>query len=138
MPTKKVCPYLNFAGNCREAMSFYQSCLGGDLQIKTFGEIDPSTPATMKDQVMHAELSNDTLSFMASDCPPEMRTLVVGNNVYMSLVGDDPKLKDAFAKLSAGGEIEMPLGKQIWGDEFGSFTDKFGILWMVNISEPKV
>lgn len=58
-----------------------------------------------------------------------------GNNVSLSLMGDDEAtLRSAFEKLSEGGEIRMPLEKQMWGDVYGHFVDRFGILWQVNIS----
>ncbi len=46
-------PYLNFDGKCREAMQFYKDCLGGELTIMTFGDVDPTTAADAKDRVMH-------------------------------------------------------------------------------------
>lgn len=64
-------PYLNFNGNTREAMEFYKSVLGGELTIQTFGEAMPEgTPPEHKDKIMHADLKNDALFFMASDGPP--------------------------------------------------------------------
>ena len=35
-------PYLAFAGNCAEAIAFYQQTLGAELMFKmTFGEMPP-------------------------------------------------------------------------------------------------
>jgi PhnB protein len=56
----------------------------------------------------------------------------------MSLTGEnDEELKTYFKQLSAGGQVTMPMSKQVWGDEFGMCTDKFGIGWMVNITAKK-
>ena len=131
-------PYLTFKGNCREAMTFYQSILGGELTMQTFGETMPDgTPPSHKDQIMHASLQNDALSFMASDGPPG-GTVTFGNNVHLSLVGDDEAaLTKYFNRLAEDGDIKMPLAKQFWGDTFGMLTDRFGIHWMVNISARK-
>jgi PhnB protein len=61
-----------------------------------------------------------------------------GTNFSMSLSGDnEAELKDYFEKLSAGGNITMPLEKAIWGDTFGMCTDKFGVPWLVNIAGQK-
>ena len=129
----KLNPYLMFDGNAKEAMEFYQSVLGGELTMHNYGDAAPS-PET-KDKVMHANLDNGDLYFMASDdCMPD-HELIVGNNIHMSLVGsDEEKLTGYFNKLSEGGKIDLALDKQPWGDVYGQFTDKFGIHWMVNIS----
>ncbi|MGL5911048.1 MAG: VOC family protein, partial [Phycicoccus sp.] len=58
-----------------------------------------------------------------------------GTNVHLSLSGDDPELRDYWERLSDGATVEMPLEKQMWGDEFGSLKDKFGIGWLVNITD---
>jgi PhnB protein len=56
----------------------------------------------------------------------------------MSLTGEnEAELKTYFQKLSAGGQVTMPLEKAMWGDTFGMCTDKFGIAWMVNIPAKK-
>jgi PhnB protein len=137
MNTSQLSPYLNFNSNCREAMEFYQNVLGGELEIHTFGEYDsPEMPVAddQKDKVMHAVLKNDTLSFMASDGIPG-RAVVFGDSISMSLSGaDEAQLTTFFTDLSAGGAVTVPLAKQVWGDSFGMFTDKFGIHWLVNIS----
>ncbi|CAN5178278.1 VOC family protein [soil metagenome] len=127
-------PYLNFNGTTREAMTFYQSILGGKLTFSTFGESGAPVSDSEKDNIMHADLSNDTLSFMASDGNAHQQ-VIMGNNVHMSIVGtDEAKISEYFNKLGEGGKIDMPLEKQVWGDMFGMLTDKFGVHWMVNIS----
>jgi PhnB protein len=71
---------------------------------------------------------------MASDTPPGM-PYQPGQNITISISGDDAdRLRGYFEKLSAGGNVVMPLEKQMWGDEFGMFVDKFGIGWMVDIT----
>ena len=72
MATAYLSPYLNFDGNCREAMEFYRSALGGNLEVSTFGENFPDEPTDRKDKIMHARLQNDVLILMASDSPPGM------------------------------------------------------------------
>lgn len=131
-------PYIAFSdGNARAAMEFYQSVFGGSLDINTFGEF--GTPdAGLADKVMHAMLITDgDLALMGADSPPGMEH-VRGNNVAISLSGDDADtLRGWWAKLSEGGTVSMPLEKQMWGDEFGSCTDRFGTEWMVNIGAPR-
>lgn len=70
---------------------------------------------------------------MASDSIEALdQKLVQGNNVYVSVHPDSREEADRIVRaLSAGGLIEMPIADQIWGDYYGSFTDKFGVGWMV-------
>lgn len=126
-------PYVSFNGYAREAMEFYQSVLGGKLELSTFGE--SGVPDAPPDQIMHARLATDAgYTIMASDTPPGM-PYQPGQNISISLSGDEAdRLRGYFQGLSAGGNVVMPLEKQMWGDEFGMLTDKFGIAWMVNIS----
>jgi PhnB protein len=116
-------------------MEFYQAALGGELTISTFGEFgDKDAPEA--NLVMHANLTTPSgFILMGSDAPPGMDASVSGG-FAVSLSGDDEaELRGYWDKLSAGGEVTVPLEKQMWGDTFGMVTDKFGIDWMVNITE---
>lgn len=128
-------PYLNFSGQTGAAMKFYQSVLGGTLKMQTFGETGMPVKPENKDNIIHADLQNDALSFMASDGDTE-HPVHMGDNIHMSIVGTDEELLTRyFNGLAVGGKIDMPLAKQFWGDIFGELTDKFGVHWMVNISK---
>lgn len=132
-------PYLNFDGNAEEAFRFYQSVLGGELFVQKMSEA-PGTENLSeeeKDRAMHVAIPIGNGQFlMASDCLPSAgHVLKMGNNNYISLAVDSREEADRiFEGLSAGGTIEMPLDDMFWGDYFGSFTDKFGVNWMVNYS----
>jgi PhnB protein len=124
-----------FDGNAREAMEFYRSVFGGELTVSTFGEFG-SDDAALKDKVMHAMLLVDNgYALMGADAPADHDS---GTRITISLSGDDEVLRDYFEKLSNGGDVRMPLEKQVWGDEYGQLTDKFGIEWMVNIGQTGV
>jgi PhnB protein len=131
-------PYLGFKDNCREAMEFYQSVLGGKLDTSTFKEFHASQDPSEDDLVMHSVLTADNgITFMASDTPSRME-YKPGTNFSMSLSGDDDaELSGYFDKLADGGKVTMPLEKAVWGDKFGMLVDKFGIQWLVNIAQPK-
>lgn len=127
-------PYLNFMGQTADAMKFYQSVLGGELKMQTFAEAGMPVSDEDKNKIIHADLKNDTMSFMASDGNAE-RPVHMGDNIHMSIVGtDEALLTKYFNGLAEGGKIDMPLTKQFWGDIYGQLTDKFGIHWMVNVS----
>ena len=127
-------PYLTFEGNARAAMKFYATVFGGELVVNTFGQYGTKEPA-LRNKVMHAMLETEEgFTLMASDLAPGMEHSP-GSNITISLSGDDgAALRGYWKKLSRGGQVNMPLEKQMWGDEFGQCTDKFGISWMVNIS----
>lgn len=131
--TMRMNPYLQFDGNARDAMEFYQSVFGGELDINTFGEFgDSDEPGA--DGIMHSQLETPAgFVLMASDTPPGM-PFAPGTNFAVSLSGDDAEqLRAHFAKLADEGQVMVPLQKQMWGDEFGMCADRFGIPWMVNI-----
>jgi PhnB protein len=130
-------PYISFNGNAREAMEFYHGVFGGELNLNTFGDFgQPDAPGA--DKIMHGMLeAPNGFALMAADTPPGMEH-TPGTNITISLSGDDgDDLRNYWQQLSADGTVTMPLEKQMWGDEFGMCTDKFGIGWMVNISQPQ-
>ena len=129
----KLNPYLNFAGNAREAMERYQQILGGELKISTFGEFGMEGEGS--DGTMHAQLETPAgFTLMASDLPPGMPASEPGSTISISLSGDDEEaLRGYWDGLAEGGQITMPLEKQMWGDTFGMLTDAYGIAWMVDI-----
>ena len=128
-------PYLTFDSNARQAMEFYRDVFGGTLDINTFGEFG-SPDAAEADKVMHAQLETDSgFTLMASDTPAGMQRNP-GDNISISLSGTDAdELRGYWEKLSDGGNVTMPLEKQMWGDEFGMCVDRFGVPWMVNITQ---
>jgi len=94
-----------------------------------------SIPEEDQDKIMHIGLpiGNDDI-LMASDALESLgQQLVQGNNVHISVhPGSKEEAERIFGALSEGGEIEMPIADQAWGDYYGSFKDKFGVMWMVN------
>jgi len=123
-------PYLSFTDNAREAMEFYRSVFGGELDVMTFGQMGGQP----EDGVMHSQLVTPAgYTLMGSDNPPEMGASA--GNGAVSLSGDEVEaLQGYFAALSEGGQVDVPLEKQMWGDHFGMCTDKYGVRWLVNIS----
>lgn len=123
-------PYLFFPGNCREAMTFYQSCLGGDLNVMAFGDAPggDQMPAASRDSVMHAMLAAGGVVLMASDQTDG--PVPQGGPVTLALVSADrEEVRAAFDKLAAGGQVTQPLEEAFFG-LYGALTDRFGINWM--------
>jgi PhnB protein len=142
--TMKLNAYLNFAGNAEEAFRFYKSVFGGEfnsvVRFKDLPIPGVKIPKEAEAKIMHIGLPigpGDLL--MASDALESLgQKLTQGNNFYLSVHPDSKEEADRlFRALSAGGAVEMPIANQPWGDYYGSFTDKFGIRWMVNYAAPK-
>jgi PhnB protein len=130
-------PYLNFLDDAREAMEFYHSVFGGELNMQTFREFNASEDPAEGDKIMHAQLEAGDVVFMAADTPSHMEYRP-GTNFNMSLSGEDHELlRGYFEKLAEGGTVAMTLEQAPWGDTFGMLVDRFGIRWLVNISNPQ-
>lgn len=138
----RVSTYVNFPGNTEEAFKFYRSVFRTEFinGIQRFEDLpaDPNHPPiadNVKKMVLHVELPimNGHI-LMGTDAPKEMGfTLTQGNNMHIQLEPSSKTEADRiFNELSKGGKIEMPIQDMFWGAYFGSFTDKYGINWMVN------
>jgi PhnB protein len=135
--SSRLNPYLAFNGKARPAMEFYAQVFGGDLALNTYAEFgDKDSPDA--DRVMHSVLETDAgYTIMAGDVASGQEYQPMAG-CSVSLSGDEADLlRGYWEKLSAGGTVTMPLEKQVWGDEFGMCIDKFGVQWMVNISQPQ-
>jgi PhnB protein len=133
----QIYAYLTFGGNCREAMTFYKECLGGELYFQTVGEspLSDKMPKSMKDCILHATLTKGALVLQASDMTPQTG-LVKGNTVSLSLnCNSEEEIKNFYKKLSAGGSAGHVLEDTFWGAIFGDLTDKFGNHWLLNFSK---
>ncbi len=134
--------YLNFAGNTEEAFTFYKSVFNTEFTgdgIMRMGDAppqegQPEMSEAEKNLVMHVGLQILGGHFlMGTDVPESMGPVTMGTNVYISLNPDSREEADRlFAALSGGGDAEMPLAYQFWGDYFGSLVDRFGVQWMIN------
>ncbi|MCS5722669.1 VOC family protein [Herbiconiux sp. CPCC 203407] len=130
-------PYINFRGEARAAGEFYHSVFGGELIRNTFAEFQTPTEEGEQEWIMHSQLTTEGgLVLMVSDVPTGME-YDPGNNISVSLSGEsEAELRGYFDKLAEGGTIELPLEKAPWGDFFGQVSDRFGIHWLVNVTNP--
>jgi PhnB protein len=136
MMASQLNPYLNFNGTTRQAMEFYRSVFGGDLNLTTFGEFG-AKDSPDADRIMHGVLETSAgYTIMAADAYSDGQYQPTAG-FAVSLSGDDEALRGYWDKLADGGTVTMPLQKQAWGDEFGMVTDRFGVPWLVNISQPQ-
>src|SRR5579872_4260587 len=126
--------YINFSGNCREAMTFYNDCIGGELNMQTVegSPLEKDCTEALQHHILHASLTKGALLLMGSDMEgPE--GFIKGNNIALSLnCSSNEEIKRFFSNLSASGTVVHPLSEAFWGATFGVLTDKFGIRWMLN------
>lgn len=124
-------PYLNFNGNCREAMTFYRDVFEGDLNLLTFRDYPLDVAEKDKDLILHATLSFGDAILMASDAMPGQE-VSPGSNVHVSVSAISvAQAERVYTALAREGVVIMPFGKTFWGEMFGMLTDRFGINWMV-------
>ncbi|TFE30087.1 VOC family protein [Cohnella luojiensis] len=129
--------YLNFNGNCREAVEYYAQVFETEIMmLTTFGDAPPHPdyplPEEAKHLIMHARLNIQGSNVMFSDVFPGM-PFVQGNNISLSIVSKNlEEVKSYFHKLKEGGKIGMELQETFWSKCYGSLTDKLGIEWQFN------
>ena len=124
--------YLNFDGNCRDAMTFYQQALGAELDVQTFGDAPMDMPPGSENRVMHARLTRGDAVLMASDSMPG-QPFSQGTNFSVNIDCDTTEELDRYyAALAQGGQAGMEPQDTFWGARFGMLTDKFGVNWMFN------
>jgi PhnB protein len=131
-------PYLSFDNRAREAMEFYRSVFGGQLDVTEFGAY--GTPSSPDDagKVMHSALVTAAgPTIFAADTGAQYGAPPSASSISLALTGgpdDEPTLRGYFDALAAGGTVTVPLDVAPWGDTFGMLTDRFGTEWMVSVA----
>lgn len=126
----QINPYLRFDGNCREAMTFYKECFGGELTMMPVegSPMADQMPPEERKGILHADLTSGSLTLLGSDLGgPE--GLIRGNAITLTLICSSAEEQNTlFTKLSSGGQITHPL-EDFFAGKMGDCTDKFGINW---------
>lgn len=130
--------YLFFPGCCEEAIAFYRDALGAQLQMlmryKESPEAPPpeAVPPGYEEKVMHASLQvGESVLMLADGCADQPG--FHGFSLSLS-PADETEAAELFAALTAGGTVQMPLGKTFWSPAFAMVTDRFGVRWMINVA----
>ena len=142
----RVTTYLNFPGKTEEAFNFYKKVFKGKFTgagLKRFGDIEmPADIPPMSDAdkklIIHAELTiMNGHVLMATDSPESMGfKMEYGNNMHINVEPESrAEAERLFQELSEGGKVSMPLQDMFWGAYFASFTDRYGVNWMINHQE---
>ena len=131
-------PHINFNGNAEEAFNFYRSVFGGEfakiMRFKDLASDDFPVAENEANKIMHIALPIGKNILMANDVPEFLGPVNENENrSKISISAESREEADRlFTGLSAGGNIEFPIGDSPWGSYFGMFRDKYGIEWMVD------
>lgn len=131
-----VATYLTLPGNTEEAFEFYKTVFGTEYVgegIMRFADAPWTEEMTdeQRQAVMHVGLPilGDHL-LMGTDMPDAR----LGDHISIMLIPDSKAEADElFAKLSEGGSNIQPLDDMFWGDYWGQCTDKFGVVWQIDV-----
>jgi PhnB protein len=130
-----VQPYLFFGGRCEEALEFYRSAIGAEVQMLTRFKESPEPqrlPGCFDDKVMHAAVRIGKSTLMASDGQCEGEQNFDGFSLSIT-VPDEAEAERVFAALGEDGLVVMPLEKTFWAPKFGILQDRFGVGWMISV-----
>jgi len=136
----KIRAYLTFNGNCREAMTFYQHCLGGELNLQTMEESPMACqlPDTLKDCILHSTLIKENFVLMGSDMVGA-DGLQKGNAISLLIdCNTEEELREYYNSLSVNGTATHPIENTFWGALFGGLTDRYGHHWLFHYHKLKV
>lgn len=126
--------YLFFDGECKAAFQFYEQCLGGKIDMMTYGDAPMSEeiPSEQRDRIMHANLTVGGIVLMGSDTPPDGFQKPQGFSVNLQF-DDLVEAERIFQKLAENGTVKMPFQETFWSTRFGMLVDRFGTPWMINV-----
>jgi PhnB protein len=138
MPKIQLQPYLFFGGRCEEALEFYRTTLGAQVEMllkyKDSPEPQPEgmLPPGFENKVMHSSFRIGEGALMASDGCGEKLNF---EGFSLSLTWPtEAEARRVFAALADGGKVTMPLAKTFWSPCFGMVTDRFGLGWMIGVT----
>jgi PhnB protein len=131
-------PYVFFDGRCEEAIEFYKKAVGAEVQMLMHFKDAPEPhspemcPPSNLNKVMHAQVLIGNSTVLMSDGQALGRPKFDGFSLSLT-VDTVAEATRIFGTLSEGGQVMMPLGKTFFSPQFGMFSDKFGVGWMVYV-----
>ena len=125
----RLSPSLFFTTNCEPALAFYEQCgLGRATILLRWGDNDmPVRTEAMRGKILHARFEGPGVLFHASDNDDAEP---MKGSALMLECGDPAKMRELFDRMATGGQVTVPLARQVWGTSFGMLVDAFGVQWM--------
>lgn len=131
-------PHVVFSGQCKEAFQRYAAILGGKITFSfTYGDTPMAarTPAEWHDKIAHMRLQVGNQMILGADAPPDRYRSPAGCSMMLEVETVDEATR-VFNALAEQGQVDMPLQETFWAHRYGSCTDRFGIVWMINCGKP--
>ena len=131
--------YLFFNGRCEQAVEFYRKALGAEVDIMMRYKESPEpaqpgmVPPGFENKIMHTSFRIGETTVMASDGSEDSKPNFQGFSLSLS-VPNETEADRAFAALSEGGQVKMPMMKTFWSPRFGMVEDRFGLGWMITVT----
>lgn len=133
--TIEVTPHLNFRGNAREALTFYQSVFDGDIVMTTYADMGNDEPATAANVVWGQVSAANGFRIMAYDVYPNLPWDQGADPFFVSVRGTDTgELRGYWNRLAEGAVVRQPLEQSDWAPLYGMLTDRFGVTWVLDIA----
>ncbi|MGK3978104.1 VOC family protein [Sorangium sp. So ce118] len=134
--TVSVANHLNFRGDARAALEFYQSVFGGDVTIVTYKDAQNVQDPSEAGQVMWGQVTaRNGFRVMAYDVPSRMPWDQGKNAFFVSVRGDSAsEIAALWEKLSDGATVAQPLAPSGWTPLYGMLEDRFGITWVLDVA----
>lgn len=135
---RAINPWINFNGNAEEAFTFYKSVFGGEFtKIIRFGDLSSEEFPVAENEaskIMYIALPIGKQNVLVANDVPEFMGRVSENENRSKIAVSTESREEAdkiFNGLSAGGDVEGPIGEGPWGTYAGMLRDKYGIEWIV-------
>lgn len=144
-------PHLNFRGDARAALEFYQTVFGGGLTVVAYGDFGMPKELPDADKVVFGQVTADNgFSIMAYDVPSqagpaaaqtattrENGVTLTGERSFVSVRGDSAdEVSALWDKLADGAELIEKYAPSQWSAGFGMLTDRFGVTWILDVATP--
>lgn len=142
-------PHLNFRGDARQALEFYQSVFGGRLTVVAYGDYGMPKELPDADKVVFGQVTADNgFTIMAYDAPAHSPAAVppaattrangltlTGDRFFVSVSGDTAdEVGTLWEGLADGAEIVEKFGPSAFSPGFGMLTDRFGVTWVLQVT----
>lgn len=133
----KLKVHLVFPGTCEEALNFYKDTLNGELNF-LFRKKEDATMEIAdvdKDKISHMVIHTTHFELAGEDANHN-ETVTVGNNNKLVLVFQGiEECRLVFDKFAQNGTVNVPLEKTFFCDGLGEVTDKYGITWLIMVTD---
>jgi PhnB protein len=130
--------HLNFRGQARDALDFYQGVFGGHVVAITYADAHAAQRPEEAEQVMWGQVRSEAgFHVMAYDVPASRPYDPGTDPVFVSVRGDDAdEIRGYWEALSQGAVVKAPLEPSAWAPLYGMLTDRFGVTWVLDVAAP--